>query len=271
MEGEVAKLEKGNIMKAESTTQQKIVTYNDIFKGLKKLNLPKNPVLLVHSSLKSFGYVEGGPATVIKALIDTCGDEGTLVMPTLTFGSVDEEEPFFDAAETPSGTGLITEVFRKMPGVRRSLHLFSSAAAFGAKADYITSYHNDTPCGPGTPYQKVIELEGYILFIGAGFGSNTLFHVAEEYANPPYMRYKTIKDTKIKDLDGNTYIKTLRRYDCYQTGIIRKLVKMEEVFEKENVLTRTIIGNSNITLISAEDNFKISCALLKNNYTYILE
>lgn len=264
-------MDKDNFAKIESPVQQTIVTYNDIFNGLKELKLPENPVLLVHSSMKSFGHVEGGPVIVIKALINICGEKGTLVMPTLTFGSVNEAEPFFDASETPSGTGLITEVFRKMPGVRRSLHIFSSVAALGEKADYITSYHNDTPCGSGTPYQRVIELGGYVLFIGAGFGSNTLFHVAEEYVNPPYMRYKTIKEAKIKDMEGNTYIRDLRRYDCYQTGIIRKLDRMKDIFEKENVLTKTRIGNSNITLISAEDNFRISCDLLSNNYKYILE
>ncbi|HOJ12760.1 MAG TPA: AAC(3) family N-acetyltransferase [Clostridiales bacterium] len=257
--------------KDNSSTQQTFITYNDILNGLKRLNLPENPILLVHSSMKSFGYVEGGPETVIKALIDTCGNKGTLVMPTLTFASINEAEPFFDASETPSGTGLITEVFRKMPDARRSLHLFSSAAALGEKAEYITSYHDDTPCGPGTPYQKIIELEGYVLFIGAGFGSNTLFHVAEEYVNPPYMRYKTIKNAKINDLEGNTYFRDIRRYDCYQTGIIRRLDRMKDIFENENVLTRTVIGNSNITLIRAEDNFRISCNLLGNNYRYILE
>jgi len=158
-----------------------------------------------------------------------------------------------------------------MPGAKRSLHIFSSAAALGEKAEYITCYHDDTPCGPGTPYQKVIELGGFVLFIGAGFGSNTLFHVAEEYANPPYMRYKTIENAKIRDAEGNVHIRNIRRYNCYQTGIIRHLAKMEDIFEKENVLTRTKIGNSNITLISAEDNFKISYELLKNNYEYILE
>jgi len=75
----------------------------------------------------------------------------------------------------------------------------------------------------------------------------------------------------IKDMEGNLHIRNIRRYDCYQTGIIRKLSKMEDIFEKEKVLIRTVIGNSNITLISAEDNFRISYDLLKNNYEYILE
>ena len=40
------------------------VNQKDIEEGLKKLPLPENPVLLVHSSLKSFGYVEGGAQAI---------------------------------------------------------------------------------------------------------------------------------------------------------------------------------------------------------------
>lgn len=246
------------------------VTREDILRGLSSFNIKKNAVILVHSSLKSFGHVKGGAEAVIEAITGIAGEGGTVLMPTLTFGSVNEREPFFDAAKTPSGTGYITEVFRKMPGTRRSLHLFSSAAARGKKADHMTSFHDTTPCSPESPYGKVISEGGYVLFLGAGFGSNTLFHVAEEHVNPPYMRYKTIGDARIVDMEGRIHIRDMTRYDCYQTGISRKLELMEPVFEKSGVLKRTRIGNCNVTLIGAEDNFNISCDVLRENYKYIL-
>lgn len=247
------------------------VTFHDIVEGLRKLPIKENPVILVHSSLKSFGRVEGGAQTVIDALLAICGERGTLVMPTLSFGSVDEKDPCFDVRETPSDCGIITEVFRKLPKARRSLHVVSSAAAMGRMAEYITCSHNDTPCGPETPYGKVVELHGYSLFIGTTFRSNTLFHVAEEHVNPSYLRYKTIENVRIRDYDGKVKIRSFRRYDCWQTGIIRKLEKMERVFEKEGVLSRIRIGNSDITLIKADDNFRISCDVLRNSPEFILE
>jgi aminoglycoside N3'-acetyltransferase len=48
-----------------------------------------------------------------------------------------------------------------MPGVRRSMHIFSSVAAYGHDAEYITQWHYGSPGGPGTPYWKIIELKGY--------------------------------------------------------------------------------------------------------------
>ena len=248
-----------------------IVNQKDIAEGLRKLPLPEEPLILVHSSLKAFGYVEGGAQAVINALMDICGSKGTLAMPTLSFKSVNEEVPCFDVKETPSDTGHITEVFRKMPGVKRSMHIFSSLAACGYNADYLTDWHNDTPCSPGSPYGKIIELKGVSLFLGAGIASNTLFHCAEEYINLPYMRYKIIKNAKVTDSEGRVRIADFRRYDCWQTGIIRKLDRMEEIFREKNVLYETQIGNSRVILIKAEDNFRISCEILKDNPDYILE
>ena len=58
-----------------------MVTMKTIADGLRQIGIQKGDVLLVHSSLKSLGRVAGGADTVINALIDTIGPEGTLVMP----------------------------------------------------------------------------------------------------------------------------------------------------------------------------------------------
>ena len=247
------------------------VNQKDIEEGLKKLPLPENPVLLVHSSLKSFGYVEGGAQAVINALLGICGSKGTLAMPTLSYQSVREDEPFFSVNETPSGTGYLTEVFRKMPGVKRSSHIFASLAAYGDSAHYLTDWHNDTPCGPGSPYWKIIEMKGFSLFLGASLSSNSLFHCAEDYVHPDYLRYKVIRNARVQDGEGNVRISDFRRYDCSQQGIIRKLDRMEVIFKNNHVLHEVQIGNSRVILLKAEDNFRLSCRLLEEKPEYIIE
>lgn len=248
-----------------------IIRYDDIVAGLRQLELPPNPVLLAHSSLKSLGFVEGGGLTVIRALLEVCGKGGTLVMPTLTFRIVDEQEPLFDVKRTPTNTGHIPELFRTLPEARRSGHIFSSCAAIGKHADYITSWHEDTPCGPGTPYHKVIELEGYSLFIGAGFQSNTLFHAAEEAVNPFYLRYKTIENATVINRDESVRTQAFRRYDCSQNGIIRRLDWMEPLYRSAGALDEIRIGAASVRLLSAQTNFRISSELLRNNPGFIIE
>ena len=54
------------------------------------LGVQPGMVLVVHSSLKALGFVNGGPVAVILALEQVLGAEGTLVMPTHT---ADNSEP----------------------------------------------------------------------------------------------------------------------------------------------------------------------------------
>lgn len=247
-----------------------MVRYHDFEKGLQELGLKKGDTLLVHSSLRSFGSVEGGPDTVIQTLLDVIGSRGNLVMPTLSFSSIDEQDPFFDINETPSDCGIVTETFRKLPGVIRTVHPFSSAAVFGPDASFLADDHAPTPCGKESPYYKVYQLRGYSLFMGVGLKSNTLFHVAEEIVNPPYMRYKFFQDVKVKTASGQVITGEFARYNCYQTGIIRKLEKMKDVFCSRNVIRQWFIGQSRFLLLSAADNVRISCEVLRNNHRFVV-
>lgn len=250
----------------------KTIFYRDIEKALQKWPFLKGSALMVHSSLSSFGgWIEGGPSRLIDALCDAVGPSGTLIMPTLSFSSVDEKRPYYDAANSPSDCGTLTEVFRRRKDVCRSLHVVSSAAAWGKNAREFTAQHWDTPCGPQTPYGQLIQKKGYVLFLGVTMECNTLFHAAEEAVSPSYLSYATIADAHIIDADGKQYIHNFRRYNCYQTGVMRYLNKMEPVFEKAGVFKRQWVGSSQWTLIAAKDDFDLCSHVLKDQVSYILE
>lgn len=249
-----------------------MIHQEDIAKALRLLDIPRGCVLMTHSSMRAFGKpLDGGAEMLVDALLDHIGKSGTLVMPTLSFSSVDEQNPVFDAVNTPSSCGILTEVMRKRPHAHRSLHVVSSACAIGKKAEWITKAHDDTPCGKDSPYEKVISEDGYVLFIGAGFGSNTLFHVAEETVTPSYLCYAEIANARIITANGAEYRHTYRRYDCSQRGIHRNLAKMEPIFEQRDVLRHARIGTCELTLISAKKNHDISCEVLRENPEYILD
>ena len=141
-----------------------VVTRQEIAAGLRALGVAEGAQVLLHSSLKSFGYVVGGADAVIDAILDVVGPAGTLVCPTLTFRNFEATRPVFDSRTLPSNTGLITETLRRRPGALRSLHPLSSVAAFGAAAEELTAWHDDTPCGPGTPYWKLWENGGQVVY-----------------------------------------------------------------------------------------------------------
>jgi aminoglycoside 3-N-acetyltransferase len=146
-------------------------------------------LLLVHSSLSSMGQVSGGPETVVQGLLKALGPDGTLLMPALSYRHVDLDNPVFELAATPSNVGAIPECFRMRPGTRRSIHPTHSVCGIGPMAEGILGEHHldETPCGAHSPYRKLRDLGGQILFLGCGLKPNTSMHAVEELVQPPYL------------------------------------------------------------------------------------
>ena len=155
---------------------------------IRAIGLPAGCVLFVHSSLKSLGFVEGGPRTVVESLVQVVVEElgGTLAMPAFsindtmhhTFEAGDE----FDQATTPTNMGKIPETFRLMPGVRRSLHPTHSVCALGPKAEWLTADHHRSPhaFGGQSPLGRLLEANGWLMGMGTDLGPVTFYHVLED-------------------------------------------------------------------------------------------
>ncbi len=247
------------------------VTREDIQNGLAGLGVVPGDVLLAHSSLKSFGHVVGGADAVIDALLESVGTQGTVMVPTLTFQVLNDYPVRFSVSETPSTSGWITDVFRLRPESLRSSHPVSSAAAIGPQAKYLTGDHSDTPCDASSPYFRLAELGGKVVFFGASLGSNTLFHCAEDIVQPPYLGYATISDAEVVRADGSPFRVTARRYDCADRGVRRYLANMEPVFLEQKLLRKTHIGNSRTYLIDGRANIECSAEVLRERPEYILK
>ena len=158
---------------------------------LQALGIMPGNDLLVHSSYKSLGAEVENPMQVIETLRFALGEEGTLLFPTLTYEAVPAlpaEKRIFDVRHTPSDVGALSEVFRNMEGVVRSVHPTHSVAAIGKRAEtYVANHEKDaTPVGENSPFRKLRDYKGYILMLGCGLNPNTSMHGVEELANAPY-------------------------------------------------------------------------------------
>jgi aminoglycoside 3-N-acetyltransferase len=138
-------------------------------------------ILMVHSSLSRVGWTEGGPVSVIQALLQVLGPSGTLVMPAESPQLGNPATPaVFDPLTTPTTMGAIPEAFRSYPGTRRSSHPLVSVCANGPRAAEITAQHALEFCeGRGTPFEKLYELDAWTLLLGVGFNRCTSLHYAE--------------------------------------------------------------------------------------------
>ena len=149
--------------------------------------------LLVHSSLSSLGWVDGGAAAVVDALATVLGPRGTLVVPTLTFDTVCARQPVFHEILTPSIVGRITEEVRTRPDAVRSLHPTHSVAAIGPDAAALCEGHHlwDSPCAPASPFGRLVDRHAQVLMIGVGLESFTMMHAFEEWAEVPWLFNRT--------------------------------------------------------------------------------
>ena len=172
------------------------------------LGLRHGGVLMVHSSLRALGQVPGGAETVIQGLLSIL-DDGTLLMPALSYEHVTRENPIFDVRNTPSNVGIIPETFRQRAGTKRSIHPTHSVCAVGPLATALLDSHieDTTPCGPCSPFHSLPNHNGQILMLGCGLESNTSMHAIEELAAPPYLYAAPIDYTLISE-NGTCITKT---------------------------------------------------------------
>ncbi len=160
-----------------------------VSRDLRKLGVRPGGVLLVHASFKSLGAVRGGAEAVIQGLLEALGENGTLLMPALSYATVDAANPVFDQRNTPSCVGYLPEYFRSRPGTLRSLHPTHSVCGVGKRAVELLEGHeaDRTPCGPNSPFRKLRDAGGQLLMLGCGLRPNTSMHAVEELSRPPYL------------------------------------------------------------------------------------
>jgi aminoglycoside 3-N-acetyltransferase len=176
---------------------------------------PDAEIVMVHSSLGGLQPTYAGDIReLLDALIELCGTHRTLAMPAFFFGgrTVDPiayylERPVFDVRHQPSEAGLLTELFRRRRGVRRSLHPIASVTALGPQADELVAGHHlaKTSFGEGTPFAIMTERRTAIVGIGTEyFRSLTQVHAAEDLLGERYplrVRPSTLP-IQLTDFDG---------------------------------------------------------------------
>ena len=169
--------------------------------------------LLVHSSMRRLGPVDGGAATVLNALREVSGPAATLVTPTHTAGNSLSSPAFraatvglgpaqrtayiaampgFDPLTTPSsGMGAFAEYLRTRPEAVRSKHPQTSFAALGPGAAECTAGHAlNCHLGDQSPLGWLYRECAAILLLGVGYAACTGLHLAE-YWLPGRRRYRT--------------------------------------------------------------------------------
>ena len=150
----------------------------DVAKALRQIGITPGDTVMVHSQWRSFyGFQGGSPELLIQLLLESVRGGGTLLMPSHGY-----DKNFFDVRNTPSSMGVVSEVFRKMDGVKRACIPHFSVATVGCSSD---EYLSMCPvCHYGfdeySPYSLMSEAGGKVLLLGMGKHTPKIsaFHIA---------------------------------------------------------------------------------------------
>lgn len=235
---------------AETYLTAPVLEEKHILEALEELANPAPHLLLVHSSLSSCGRVRGGARTVIRAL-ETWNKGGTIAMPTHSYcyPSATGISPVFDLQSTSSLVGAISDAFWKQRGVQRSLHPTHSLACEGSGAAELVAGHEDcdTPCGRGTPYERLIDQDAAVLMFGATMNSYTFFHTAEDVAEVPYLYEKDKVKLRMRAREGSEREMLMRKHDM---TIARSFSEKARWIEERGLLRRVALGRGELLLLS---------------------
>ncbi|MGH7606137.1 MAG: AAC(3) family N-acetyltransferase [Gemmatimonadales bacterium] len=239
----------------------------DLSDALRRLGIAQGDVLMVHSGFDKFLGFHGGPVDVVRTLQAAVGTAGTLLMPTIPFQGTAIEyalgDPIFDARRTVSRMGLITEVFRRSPGVVRSSHPTHSVAAWGSRADALIAGHEqtETPCGRLTPYGRLLEYDGKILLMGVAPSTMTFCYFVAEELEPqlpiPVLTPETYA-LRWKD-DGGTI--RIARVRLFAHNLDHDLSPLIGEVKRRGQWPATRVGRLPLVLLRARDLYAAATAL----------
>ncbi len=222
---------------------------------LASLGLRRGDRVMMHSSLSALGPVDGGAETVVDALCDAIGPEGTLIVPAFRDNVWGNGEDFTNSdcdcssadglchSQQPGFQGVIAEAVRRRSGSLRSCHPTHSWVALGPAARDLLIGHRDSPtmCGPGNPFEELSRRDGCLLLLGVRVDSVTLWHYYEERLRVPYLGHYW------PDQRHHNHCVPGRRIYYEFPGI------MQDVCRSAGILNAGQVGKSKSGLVRAAD------------------
>jgi aminoglycoside 3-N-acetyltransferase len=233
---------------------------------LERMQVPHDGVLVVHSAIAALSRAGFRAEGMIEVLLDYM-NAGTVVMPTMTWRTVTPQNPVWDELDTPSHTGVLSEVFRTRYAEARSIHPTHSVAARGSQAQRLLARHHldDTPVSPNSPYGLMREKASYVLMIGVGLETCTAIHLPEETIAPDtYLLPLNAEEVyECRDRHGRTHRMHARRH----RRLNRDFPKFAPPLAAKGLLHEGEIAGCRYTLVGLNDLLgEVTSGLLVNRF-----
>ncbi len=232
----------------------------DLVRDLRRLGIRQGDTVMVHASWLPQNGFNGKPSDFLRALQDAVGASGLLAMPSLTYQNMSSREFLernkpMDVRRSPSSMGLLSEVFRRTRGVRRSLSPTHPLLAWGERSEAFLAGHNAAlvPFGRGSPFERLLEARGKILAVDAPFSTITFTHFLEDriaHALPFELYEPAPRTGSVVDAENHRHeipVKVL----ADQANALRREERLLDVLKRRRLLRGSRIGNTRLLVIEA--------------------
>ena len=233
---------------------------------LRRYGLGSGDTVMVHASWLSLNGFLGKPVEFIDALKQLVGDSGTISMPSMPYQNESTREYLsrnrpLKLHRTPSKMGILSEVFRRGKGVERSVNPAHPILAWGQHKDWLLEGHDaiDMSFGKGSPFDKLLQLDGKILCVDAPFSTITFTHFLEDRTSNqlPFDIYEPeMMSGLVIDADGNEQRIETKVLNP-RSARLRREDRFVAALDREKAIKRFKLGNTRFILVSCRD--MVSC------------
>lgn len=230
-----------------------MLTKEAIQEQLREMGILPSDTVLVHTSLKALGPVEGGADGLIDAFQGYL-TEGMFLVPTHTWATVNQPPHVYDVNETVPCIGTLPRVaaFRK-DGIR-SLHPTHSIWGWGKDAEAFLQGEEkaQTPAAPGGAWDRLADAGAKILLIGVGLDKNTFIHSVEEVAKIPDRLKEEAYNITVLDQNGQATVHPYHRHFCSRSrDVSMQYVNFEKPLLYYGAMTFGRLGNAQVRIVDA--------------------
>jgi aminoglycoside 3-N-acetyltransferase len=240
------------------------ISKDQLIQDLIDCGIQKGESVLIHSSLSKIGYLKNGPKDLVEALFAVIGEKGNVLMPNSPNAEFQlnyiKKNRLFDVKNSVSKLGAISEYFRLLPGAKRSEHPTEPVSCIGPDAEYFTQTHfgEKTPYTKNSPFYKLTQKKGKILYIGVTFANaGTSLHLLEDAVSnfkfPVY--YPMAFNVKVQKENGELKEMETFVHDPAQSKK-RKCDALIPLFEEAGVLFHSKIGKAPTLVVSADGMYE---------------
>ena len=247
-----------------------IVTKLDLVESFKAMGLTRGMIVYVQSQMHHYAHVNGSNQTIIDALQEVVGYEGTIVMSAFSEHLLDpacqkgirfQRDVYeemrstcvaFHKKRTPANNELANQLMRN-DIVYRSNHPLHSCVAWGKYAKLICDKHPlHFSLGKDSFLEKVCDMNGYVLLLGVAYDECDIFKYATTIAQKAKIQIVT---SPIDKKGKCEYVQMLDiAYDKQGIATIKTML------EERKVVNDGFIANAHCRFFKAKEAANLALA-----------